>query len=86
MNCQWGKVMNMNFLINRLDNLVIGSKSFEFIPTNIKKEINMNGMIVGVNGKLLVEQKDIMNFIKKSNLRNQIGENMYNAVLRKPLH
>ena len=35
----------MNFLINRLDNLVIGSKSFEFIPANIKKEINMNGIL-----------------------------------------
>ena len=35
----------MNFLINRLDNLDIGSKSFEFIPENIKKDINMDGMI-----------------------------------------
>lgn len=75
----------MNFLINRLDNLVIGSKSFEFIPANIKKEINMNGMIVGANGKLLVGQKDMMVLIKKSHLKNQIGENMYNAVLRKPM-
>ena len=33
----------MNFLINRLDNLDIGSKSFEFIPENIKKDINMDG-------------------------------------------
>lgn len=41
----------MNFLINRLDNLDIGSKSFEFIPENIKKDINMDGMIVGANGQ-----------------------------------
>ena len=74
----------MNFLINRLDNLFIDSESFEFIPENIKK-INMNGMIVGANGKFLVEQKDIMVLVKKSGLKNQIGENMYNAVLRKPM-
>lgn len=75
----------MNFLINRLDNLVIDNKSFEFIPKNIKKEINMDGMIIGANGKLLVDQKDIMLLIKKSDLRNQIGENMYNALLKKPM-
>lgn len=75
----------MNLLINRLDNLVIGSESFEFIPENVKKEININGMIVGANGKFLVDQKDIMVLIKKSSLKNQIGENMYNAVLRKPM-
>ena len=45
----------------------------------------MNGMIVGANGKFLVEQKDIMVLVKKSGLKNQIGENMYNAVLRKPM-
>ena len=75
----------MNFLINRLDNLDIGSKSFEFIPENIKKDINMDGMIVGANGQFLVNQKDIMVLIKKSGLKNQIGENMYNAILRKPM-
>lgn len=75
----------MNLLINRLDNLVIGSESFELIPENVKKEININGMIVGANGKFLVDQKDIMVLIKKSGLKNQIGENMYNAVLRKPM-
>ena len=42
-------------------------------------------MIVGANGKFLVEQKDIMVLVKKSGLKNQIGENMYNAVLRKPM-
>ena len=56
----------MNFLINRLDNLDIGSKSFEFIPENIKKDINMDGMIVGANGQFLVNQKDIKVLIKKS--------------------
>lgn len=75
----------MNFLINRLDNLEVGSESFEFIPEDIKKDINMNGMIVGANGKFLVDQKDIMVLIKNSDLKNQIGENMYNAVLRKPM-
>ena len=75
----------MNFLINRLDNLDIGSKSFEFIPEYIKKDINMDGMIVGANGQFLVNQKDIMVLIKKSGLKNQIGENMYNAILRKPM-
>lgn len=76
---------NMNFLINRLDNLDIGSKSFEFIPENVKKDMNINGMIVGANGRFLVGPKDIMGFIKESDLKNQIGENMYNAVLRKPM-
>lgn len=76
---------NMNFLINRLDNLDIGNKNFEFISANIKKEMNINGMIVGANGKFLIDQKDIMILIRKSGLRNQIGENMYNAVLRKPM-
>lgn len=75
----------MNFLINRLDNLEVGSESFEFIPEEIKKDINMNGMIVGANGKFLVDQKDVMVLIKKSDLKNQIGENMYNAMLRKPI-
>ena len=75
----------MNFLINRLDNLEVGSESFEFIPEDIKKDINMNGMIVGANGKFLVDPKDIMVLIKKSDLKNQIGENMYNAILRKPM-
>lgn len=49
----------MNFLINRLDNLNI-KKSFEFIPANIKNEINMDGMIVGSKGKFLVNQQDVM--------------------------
>ena len=35
----------MNLLINRLDNLVIGSESFEFIPDNVKKEINITRTI-----------------------------------------
>ena len=76
---------NMIFLINRLDNLDIGNKNFEFISANIKKEMNINGMIVGANGKFLIDQKDIMILIRKSDLRNQIGENIYNAVLRKPM-
>ena len=75
----------MNFLINRLDNLDIGSKSFEFIPESVKKDMNINGMVVGANGSFLIDQTDVMALIKKSNLKNQIGENMYNAVLRKPM-
>lgn len=79
------KGMDMNFLINRLDNLNINNKSFEFIPKNIKNEINMDGMIVGSKGKFWVNQKDVMILIKNSNLKNQIGENMYHALLRKPM-
>lgn len=79
------KGMVMNFLINRLDNLNVNNKSFEFIPENIKKEINIYGMIVGSGGEFLVNQKDVMVLIRNSNLKNQIGENMYNALLRKPM-
>lgn len=35
----------MNLVINRLDNLNIGKKSYEFIPEIIKTEMNLNGMI-----------------------------------------
>ena len=35
----------MNLVINRLYNLNIGKKSYEFIPEIIKTEMNLNGMI-----------------------------------------
>lgn len=76
---------DMNVLMNRLDNLCIDNKSYEFIPESIKKEMNINGMIVGVNGQFLVDKKDAMILIKKSNLKNQIGQNMYDALIRKPM-
>lgn len=41
----------MNILMNRLDNLCIDNRSYELIPESIKKEINMDGMIVGANGR-----------------------------------
>lgn len=75
----------MNILMNRLDNLCIDNKSYEFISESIKKKINMNGMIVGANGKFLVDKNDAMILIKKSNLKDQIGENMYDALMRKPM-
>ena len=69
----------MNILMNRLDNLWIDNKSYEFIPENIKKEINMAGMIVGAGGKFSVNKMDAMRLIKDSNLKSQIGENMVSA-------
>lgn len=76
---------DMNVLINRLDNLCIDNKRYEFIPESIKKEMNINGMIVGAKGQFLVDKKDAMILIKKSNLKNQIGRNMYDALIRKPM-
>ena len=75
----------MNFLLNRLDNLNISNKSFEFVPNNIKKEMNIDGMIVGTDGKLIVQNHDVMDLIKKSNIQRQIGINMYDALMRKPM-
>lgn len=79
------KGKHMNILMNRLDNLCIGNKSYEFIPESIKKDINMDGKIVGRNGEFLVNEKDVMNLLKASDLRNQIGGNLYNALMRKPM-
>lgn len=81
----WIQYGVMNFLINRLDNLDIGSNSYEFIPENVKKELQIAGGFVGANGRLLIDQKDVMLLIKNSDLRNQIGGNMYNALFRKPM-
>ncbi|WP_414150090.1 hypothetical protein ACIZ62_10180 [Acetobacterium carbinolicum] len=75
----------MNILLNSLDNLNIGDRSFEFIPDEIKKDINIEGVIVGANGKFIVNKMNVMALIKKTNLKNQIGVNMYNALLRKPM-
>ena len=75
----------MNLVIDRLDNLNIGNKSYEFIPEDIKVEMNLNGMIVGTEGEFLVNGKDVMIFLKESELRDLIGINMYNALIRKPM-
>ncbi len=55
----------MNILLNRLDNLNISDRSFEFIPDDIKKDINIEGVIVGANGKLIVNKMNVMALIKK---------------------
>lgn len=75
----------MNFVINRLDNLILSGKSYEFIPDNIKRELNIEGKIVGANDKYIFHEIDIMFLIKNLGLKNQIGMNMYNALLRKPM-
>lgn len=75
----------MNLVLNRLDNLNIGNKSYEFIPEDIKSEMNLNGMIVGSDGKFLVNGKDALIFVKNSELSHLIGINMYNALIRKPM-
>lgn len=75
----------MNRFLNRLDNLNIGERSFEFIPVDIKKDINIEGAIIGTNVEFIINNMNVMDLIKKTNLKNQIGVNMYNALLRKPM-
>ena len=77
--------LNMNFFLNRLDNLDIANQSFEFIPQSAKETQNLDGRIVGVNGTFFSGQHDIMLLLKKIGLREQIGVNMYEALFRKPM-
>lgn len=38
----------------------LSGKSYEFIPDNIKRELNIEGKIVGVNDKYIFNEIDIM--------------------------
>lgn len=75
----------MNYLLNRLDNLDIQDNSYEFIATEIKEAINVDGRIVGYNGEYMRNEADIMLLIKNFGLNELIGINMYDALMRKPM-
>ena len=75
----------MNFFINRLDYLDIGNNSYPFIPENIAKEMNLDGMIVGLNGYFFSHGTDVMALLKNTNLRDQLGINRYNALFQHPM-
>lgn len=75
----------MNFFINRLDYLDIGNNSYPFIPENIAKEMNLDGRIVGLNGCFFSHNTDVMALLKKTDLRDQIGINRYNALFQHPM-
>lgn len=75
----------MNFFINRLDYLDIGDHSYAFIPESAKRELQLDGMIVGVNGRFVSHDKDVMTLLKATNLKEQIGSNRYDALLHRPM-
>ena len=75
----------MNFFINRLDYLDIGAHSYPFIPEYAKKELNLDGIIVGPGGRFFCHGIDIMALLKATDLRDQLGNNRYNALFQKPM-
>ena len=75
----------MNFFLNRLDHIHISSTSFEFISADIKKDINMDGILIGPNAEYLIDGKNIMILVHASGLQNLIGANYYDALMRKPM-
>lgn len=75
----------MNYLLSKLDNIRIGKKSYEFIPSDIKRDLNINGVILGAEGEYFVDNTNIMQPIYVSDLRNLIGSNSYIALMRKPM-
>lgn len=75
----------MIFCINRLDNIKIDRKSYDIVPENIVKELNMNGAIIGANAEWLVSEKDVMCLLKNSELGSLMGTYMYQALVRKPM-
>ncbi len=83
--CVEGSEMQMNFFLNRLDNLDIGDESFEFIPQFAKKEMNLDGRIVGVHGTFISHEHDVMPLLREIGLKEQIGIGMYDALFRKPV-
>lgn len=72
-------------MLNRLDNFKLEDKSYEFILEEIKREVKIDGRILGTGGKFLISGKDIMILVKKSDLQKQIGRNEYSALIRKPM-
>lgn len=74
----------MNIFINRLDNLAFDADGVEFIPETIKKEHNIDGRIVGSQGTFSADGVEILGLIKNSFLSREIGERMFDSMLRKP--
>ncbi|WP_394886341.1 hypothetical protein [Clostridium butyricum] len=75
----------MNYMLNTVDNLRFIGKSYEFIPQNIKDEMNIDGVILNSGSKFLKDGKDIMQLVKLSGLQGQIGKLEYDALMRKPM-
>lgn len=75
----------MNLLVNRIDNIQIDSKSYDIFSAEATKELNMGGAIVGVNGEYLVDGKNTMDLVYNSELKFLMGNQMYQALLRKPM-
>lgn len=77
----------MNFIINRMDNLQLSDVSYEFIPEDIKKQMNINGMLVGSGGEFPLSEHNVMDILKapQYGLQNSLGTLIYQAMLRKPM-
>lgn len=75
----------MNIMLNRLDNFKLVGKNYSFIPDKVKLELDIDGKILGAGSKFLHSGKDVMILVKESNLREHIGINEYNALMRKPM-
>lgn len=75
----------MNFQLNRLDNLRISTASFELMSDTIKKQNNIDGAIIGTNGKYLSHGIDVMEILKRSRLKEIMGIYSYQALMRKPI-
>lgn len=75
----------MIFFINRLDYLDIGARSYPFIPKQAKKEMNLDGMIVGPGGQFICHGHDVMALLKATDLKDQLGTNRYNKLFQKPM-
>lgn len=75
----------MNIIISQLDNLILNGTSFRLIPEKAKAQVDIDGMLVGANGRFMVNSKDAMFLIENSDLRKQLGETAYRSLLKKPL-
>lgn len=75
----------MNLLVNRLDNIQISHKSFPLFPADKMSELNLAGSIVGTNSEYLVNGKNVMFLVHNPKLETKMGEQMYRAMIRKPM-
>lgn len=77
----------MNFIINRIDNLRLSGAGCEFIPDAIKKQMKIDGMLVGSGGKFLVSGNNVMDILRapQYGLQDYLGMLDYQAMMRKPM-
>lgn len=75
----------MNLLVNRLDNIQISHKSFPLFPADKMSELNLAGTIVGINSEYWVNGKNVMVLVHNPILETKMGEQMYQALIRKPM-